>query len=152
MPMRPKAEQRAQFHYHDHVRIGGEITDSNFIADIAIGIPDYQQGLFDEALSLTPGDDCVLRYGVLFKTRNIPLLSATNIDDSFNFAVIWIVEKIDQYQNYKSDWSFDQMKSIFIKIIQFQSLEGADHIDLFADLAAKKEVVNPKNIDLNGQF
>ncbi|PKC54434.1 hypothetical protein RhiirA1_403625 [Rhizophagus irregularis] len=141
MSMRPKAEQRACEAEQQSIPLTHKKIQLY-----------YQQGLFDEALSLTPGDDCVLRYGVLFKTCNIPILSAINIDDSFNFAVIWIVEKIDQYQNYKSDWSFDQMKSIFIKITQFQPLESAGHIDLPTDLAAKKEVVNPKNIDLNGQF
>lgn len=28
-----------EFYYRNQVRVGGEITDSNFIADIAVGIP-----------------------------------------------------------------------------------------------------------------
>jgi len=102
--------------------------------------------LFDEALP-TSGDNYVLKYGVSFKTRNMPILPATNIDDSFNFAVMWIAEKIDQYQNYGSGWSFERVESIFVEITQFQPLGGAGHIDLPADLAAKKGVVNPKNKD-----
>ncbi|CAB4387985.1 unnamed protein product [Rhizophagus irregularis] len=35
----PNSHYEIEFYYHDHVRIGGEITDSNFIADIAIGTP-----------------------------------------------------------------------------------------------------------------
>jgi hypothetical protein len=112
------------FERHDQVRVGREITDSNFTADIAIDtsgkhdfmellsansatiqsilqdkrgrlrpikirmgiyatmqcIINYQEGLFDSR-NFGEDENYDYRYHIIFKTRNMPILPATNIND-----------------------------------------------------------------------
>ena len=51
-------------------------------------ITDYQQGLFEEILVPIDDSSHVYRYGVSFKTRNMPVLPSTNIDDTFTFGLM----------------------------------------------------------------
>jgi hypothetical protein len=173
-----------------YVRIGGEITDSNFTADIAIGTPgehdfmkllsansatiqsilqdeqgrlglikirmeiyatmrhiiNYQEGLFDSR-NFGEDENYDYRYHIIFKTCNMPILPATNINDTFNFGLMRIAERVDDYQNYRSGWDFYRLEKIFIEVTQFQPPTGAGHIPLSKDLAMKKGVVNPANDD-----
>ena len=73
-------------------------------------ITDYQQGLFEEILA--PIDDSfhVYRYGIPFKTRNMPVLPSTNIDDTLTFGLMRLTEKIDTYSSCGSGWKFYQLK------------------------------------------
>jgi hypothetical protein len=190
MQIDPHPHYEITFNQRNQVRVGNEITDSNFIADIAIGTPgehdyeetlninretikqilqdecnrlgpikvrigifgtlrritDYQQGLF-EATNFVEEEGYDYRYNVPFKTRNMPILPATNIDDTFNFGLMRITEKVDAYQNYGSGWEFYRVEQIFIEVTQFQPPTGAGHIKLPEDLASKKGVVNPANKD-----
>lgn len=178
------------FNQRDQVQVGKEITDSNFIADIAIGTPgehdyeeilnihrgaikqilqdennrlgpikvrigifgtlkritNYQQELFEE-ISFTEETGYDYRYHVPFKTRNMPILPATNIDDTINFGYMRIAERVDRYQNYGSGWEFYRVEKIFIEITQFQPPTGAGHIPILKSLAAKKGIINPVNQD-----
>ena len=191
----PNLHYEIVFNRKDHVKIGGEITDSNFAADIAIGTPgefdqvellnannqvikqiiqderqrlgpikvrigiyatmrhmtDYQQGLFEENIAPINDDSYDYRYHIIFKTRNMPVLPATNIDDTITFGIMRITERIDQYQNYGSGWEFYRVEQVFIEITQFQPLTGAGHIPLpkylDAKCGAKNGLVNPKNED-----
>jgi hypothetical protein len=77
----------------------------------------------------------------------MPILLATNINDTFNFGLMRIAEWVDDYQNYGSGWEFYHVEKIFIEVAQFSPPIGADHIPLFKDLAIKKGVVNPANDD-----
>ena len=190
MQIDPHPHHEVIFNQRDQVRIGNEITDSNFIADITTGTPgehdyeetlnanretikqilqdehnrlgpikvrigifgalrritNYQQGLFEET-NFTEEQGYDYRYHVAFKTRNMPILPATNIDDTFNFGLMRIGERVDAYQNYGSGWEFYRVEQIFIEITQFQPPTGAGHIPLPKDLASKKGVVNPANND-----
>src|SRR3954454_14430377 len=107
---------------------------------------DYQQGLFDEILApIGKGND--YRYGIPFKTRNMPVLPVTNIDDILLFGLMRLTEKIDKYTNLGSGWQFYRAEKVFIEVTQFQPPTGAGHIPLSADLALKKGVVNSQNKD-----
>ena len=185
----PNPHYEIVFNRREHIRIGGEITDSNYMADIAIGTPNendysalligvsteiqriiqeerqrlgpikvrlgifgtlrritnFQQGLFDD--DFQDDGEYDYRYNIPFKTRNLAILPATNIDDAFNFALMRIMEKVDVYQNYGSGWEFYRVERIFIEITQFQPLAGAGQIPLPNEVSAKKAVVNPNNKD-----
>jgi hypothetical protein len=77
----------------------------------------------------------------------MPILPATNINDTFNFGLMKIAERVDDYQNYRSGWDFYRLEKIFIEVTQFQPPTGAGHTPLPKDLAMKKGVVNPANDD-----
>lgn len=165
-----------------------KVTDSNFTAENAIGIPgendyieffnankkviesilqdernwlgpikvridifaimcqitDYQQGFFKDA-DFTEEPDYIYRYGIPLKTRNMPILPATNISNIYDFGVMRIAERVDNYQNYRSGWEFYQIERVFIEVTQFQLPTRVGHIQLLKNLAAKKEVVNLVN-------
>ena len=110
-------------------------------------ITDYQQGLFEEVLASIDDNSHVYRYGVPFKTRNMPVLPSTNIDDTLTFGLIRLTEKIDTYSSRGSGWEFYRVEKVFIEVTQFMPPTGAGHIPLSADLFAKKGVVNPQNKD-----
>ena len=57
----------------------------------------YQQGLFDDEIPEDEENDYDYKYGIPFKTRNMPILPATNIDDTYIFGLMRISEKIDNY-------------------------------------------------------
>jgi hypothetical protein len=73
------------------------------------------------------------------------ILPAININDTFNFGLMRIAERVDDYQNYGSGWDFYRLEKIFIEVTQFQPPTGAGHIPLPKDLAMKKGVVKPAN-------
>ncbi|GET63893.1 hypothetical protein RIR_jg29813.t2 [Rhizophagus irregularis DAOM 181602=DAOM 197198] len=175
MQIDPDPHYEVVFERHDQVRIGKELTDSNFTADIAIGTPgehDYAsfltahsqtiqnilrdernrlgsiKGLFgDGNFSEDDGVEYIYRYNIPFKTRNMPILPSTDINGTFNFALARIMQKVEDYVNYGSGWEFYRVEKIFIEISQFQPPTGAGHIPLPKDLATKKGVVNPANDD-----
>ena len=178
----PHPHYEIVFNRQEQVKVGGEITDSNHIADIPIGTPgehdqielinangdvikqilqeererlgpikvrlgifatmrritDYQQGLFEEILAPIDDSSHVYRYGVLFKTRNMPVLPSTNIDDTLTFGLMHLTEKIDIYSSRESGWEFYRVKKVFIEVTQFIPPTGTGHIPLSADLFAKK--------------
>ena len=118
-------------------------------------ITDYQQGLFEEILAPIDDSSHIYRYGVPFKTRNMPVLPITNIDDTLTFSLMRLTEKIDTNSSRGSGWEFYRVKKVFIEVIQFMPLTGASYISLTADLSAKKGVVNHKTKIMNaldGQF
>ena len=191
MQIDPDPHYEVVFIRHDQVRIGKELTDSNFIADIAIGTPgeddyalflsahsqtiqnilrdernrlgsikvrigifvtlrrieSYQEGLFGDGNFSEDEIGYIYRYNIPFKTRNMPILPATDINGTFNFALARIMQKVESYTNYGSGWEFHRVEKVFIEISQFQPPTGAGHIPLPKDLAAKKGVVNPANDD-----
>ncbi|RGB22303.1 hypothetical protein C1646_776315 [Rhizophagus diaphanus] len=77
----------------------------------------------------------------------MPILPATDINDTFNFALARIMQKVESYTNYESGWEFHHVEKVFIEISQFQPPTGAEHMPLPKDLAAKKGVLNPANDD-----
>jgi hypothetical protein len=186
----PDPHYEVIFERHDQVRVGGEITDSNFTADITIGtlgeydymellsansttiqsilqdergrlgsikirmriyatmqrIINYQEGLFENR-NFSEKDEYDYRYHIIFKTHNMPILPATNINDTFNFRLMKIAKRVNDYQNYGSGWEFYRVEKIFIEVTQFQPPTEAGHIKLPKDLATKKGVINPANDD-----
>jgi hypothetical protein len=107
-------------------------------------IINYQEGLFDSR-NFGEDENYDYRYHIIFKTRNMPILLTTNINDTFNFGLMRIAKRIDDYQNYGSDWDFYHAEKIFIEVTQFSPPTGASYILLPKDLAIKKEVVNSAN-------
>ena len=110
-------------------------------------ITDYQQGLFEEVLAPIDDSSHVYRYGIPFKTRNMPVLPSTNIDDTLTFGLMRLTEKIDTYSSRGSGWEFYRVEKVFIEVTQFMPPTGAGYIPLSVDLSAKKGVVNPQNKD-----
>ena len=104
-------------------------------------ITDYQQDLFEEVLVPIDDSSHVYRYGVPFKTRNMPVLPFTNIDDTLTFGLMRLTEKIDTYSSRGSDWEFYRVEKVFIEVTKFMPSTGVGHIPLSADLSAKKGVV-----------
>src|ERR1044071_3178762 len=187
----PHPHYEIVFHRREQIKVGGEITDSNHIADIPIGTPgehdqielinangdvikqilqeererlgpikvrlgifgtmrritDYQQGLFEEILNPIDDSSHTYRHGVPFKTRNMPVLPSTNIDDTLTFGLIRLTEKIDTYTSLGSGWEFYRVEKVFIEVTQFMPPTGAGHIPLLVNLSTKKGVVNPQNKD-----
>ena len=187
----PHPHYEIVFNRQEQVKVGGEITNSNHIAEIPIGTPgehdqielinangnvikqilqeererlgpikvrlgifgtmrritDYQQDLFEEILASIDDSSHTYRYGVPFKTQNMPVLPSTNIDDTLTFGLMRLTEKIDTYTSLESGWEFYRVEKVFIEVTQFMPPTGAGHIPLSADLSAKKGVVNPQNND-----
>jgi hypothetical protein len=109
-------------------------------------IINYQEGLFENR-NFSEENEYDYRYHIIFKTRNMPILPAININDTFNFGLMKIAKRVDDYQNYRSGWEFYRVEKIFIEVTQFQPPTGAGHISLPKDLAMKKGIVNPANDD-----
>jgi hypothetical protein len=105
-------------------------------------IINYQEELFENR-NFSEEDEYNYRYHIIFRTRNMPILPVTNINDTFNFGLMHIAERIDDYQNYGSDWEFYHVEKIFIEVTQFSPLTGAGYILLPKDLAMKKGVCKP---------
>src|SRR5436189_4092502 len=105
-------------------------------------ITDYQQRLFEEILAPIDDSSHIYRYGVPFKTRNMPILPSTNIDDTLTFGLMRLTEKIDTYSSRRSGWEFYRVEKVFIEVTQFMPPTGAGHILISADLFEKKRVVN----------
>ncbi|RGB30396.1 hypothetical protein C1646_765424 [Rhizophagus diaphanus] len=93
------------------IRIRKKLTDSNFIADIAIGTPEeddyalflsahksYQKELFGDSNFSEDEIGYIYRYNIPFKIRNMPILPATDING----------------------WEFHHVEKVFIEISQFQ--------------------------------
>jgi hypothetical protein len=87
-------------------------------------IINYQEGLFKNRNFSEEEDEYDYRYHIIFKTHNMPILSATNINDTFNFELMRIAEWVDDYQNYGSGWKFYRVEKIFIEVTQFQPSTG----------------------------
>jgi hypothetical protein len=104
-------------------------------------IINYQKGLFENR-NFSEEDEYDYRYHIIFKTRNMLILLATNINNTFNFELMRIAERVDDYQNYGSGCHIEK---IFIEVIQFQPPTEAGHIKLPKDFAMKKGVVNLAN-------
>ena len=102
-------------------------------------ITDYQQGLFEEILALIVDSYHIYRYGIPFKTRNMPVLPSTNIDDILTFGLMRLIEKIDTYSSRGSGWEFYQIEKVVIKVIQFMSPIGAGHIPYQQTYLQRKE-------------
>jgi hypothetical protein len=81
-------------------------------------IINYQEGLFDSK-NFSEDENYDYRYHIIFKTRNMPILPATNINDTFIFRLMRIAERIDVYQNYGLGWDFYHVEKIFIEVTQF---------------------------------
>jgi hypothetical protein len=109
-------------------------------------IINYQERLFENR-NFSKEDEYDYRYHIIFKTCNMPILPATNINDTFNFRLMRIAERVDDYQNYGSGWEFYRVEKIFIEVTQFSLPTGASHVSLPKDLAMKKGVVNLANDD-----
>jgi hypothetical protein len=59
-------------------------------------IINYQEGLFENR-NFSEEDEYDYRYHIIFKTCNMPILPATNINDTFNFGLMKIAEWVDDY-------------------------------------------------------
>jgi hypothetical protein len=77
----------------------------------------------------------------------MPILPATNINNTFNFRLMKITEWVNDYQNYGSGWEFYRVEKIFIEVTQFQPPTGASYIKLLKDFATKKGAINFANDD-----
>jgi len=83
----------------------------------------HQEGLFDIETFYTgdeKGDNNYdYKFNVPFKTRYMPVLMATNINDTFDFGLYRIADKIDKYISYGSGWQFYRVEKIFIEVTRF---------------------------------
>jgi hypothetical protein len=78
-------------------------------------IINYQEGLFENR-NFSEEDEYDYRYHIIFKICNMPILPATNINNTFNFRLMRIAEQVDDYQNYGSGWEFYHVEKIFIEV------------------------------------
>ena len=77
----------------------------------------------------------------------MPILKATNINDTFNVGLMRINEFVQKYITHGSGWVFHRVEEVFLEIIKFSPKTGASHIPLPKDVASKKGVINPQNKD-----
>ena len=73
----------------------------------------------------------------------MPVLPATNVNNTFDFGLMRLTNKIDKYTDLGSGWEFYRVEKIFVEVTQFMPPIGASYITLPLDLAKKKGIVNP---------
>ena len=95
------------------------------------------------------GDD--YNYGY-FHTNVERIMGDTDLGSIYNIMIAMILEKIDKFQNKGSGWQFDSVVSFDINVDPYNPLRGSSYITLPKKLAAKKAVINVKNMRDNKCF
>ena len=106
----------------------------------------YRIGLFNlDDPSLDQG------YGFYFKTKYIPILAATNIPEIFEYTLMRVKDKVDNFYNEGSGWTICRVTQIFLEISRYSPVTGSGHIPLPNDLnkrcSTKNGIINPQNTD-----
>ena len=76
----------------------------------------------------------------------------TNLADLYNMMIAMLLEKISQFQSKGSGWQFDSVVSFDINVDPFNPIGGSSYFPLPAKLAAKKAIINVKNLKDNECF
>ena len=74
------------------------------------------------------------------------IMEDTDLGRIYNIMIAMCLEKISQFQNKGSGWQFDSVVSFDINVDPFNPLRGSSYFPLPAKLAAKKAIINVKNI------
>ena len=82
-----------------------------------------------------------------FNTKNVVVDESTNLVDFLSVSVERLIELIESLQGKGSGWVFDKVLHFDILVDVYRPLAGSSYIALPKFLAAKKAIINPKNID-----
>ena len=103
----------------------------------------FQKGITDEEKEYTYG---------YFHSDIEKIMEDTDLGRIYNIMITMCLEKISQFQNKGSGWQFDSVVSFDINVDPFNPLRGSSYFPLPAKLAAKKAIINVKNIKDNECF
>ena len=87
-----------------------------------------------------------------FHTNVERIMEDTDLGKIYNIMIAMCLEKISKFQNKGSGWQFDSVESFDINVDPFNPLGGSSYFPLPAKLAAKKAIINVKNIKDNECF
>ena len=73
-----------------------------------------------------------------FHTNVERIMEDTNLADLYNIMIAMMLEKISQFQNKGSGWSFDSIVSFDINVDPYDPLNGSSYFPLPAKLERKK--------------
>ena len=103
----------------------------------------FQKGVSDEEMEYSYG---------YFNTNIERIMEDTDLVEIYNIMIAMCLEKIERYQNKGSGWQFVSVESFDINVDPFKPLKGSSYFPLPAKLAAKKAIINVKNIKDNECF
>ena len=87
-----------------------------------------------------------------FHTNIERIVEDTDLGSIYNIMIALCLEKISKFQNKGSGWQFDSIVSFDINVDPFEPIGGSSYFPLPAKLAAKKAVINVKNVKDNECF
>ena len=87
-----------------------------------------------------------------FHTNIERIMEETDLGQIYNIMIAMCLEKISKFQNKGSGWQFDSVESFDINVDPFNPIGGSSYFPLPAKLAAKKAVINVKNMKDNECF
>ena len=87
-----------------------------------------------------------------FHTNVERIMEDTDLGRIYNIMTAKCLEKIEKFQNKGSGWQFEGVESFDINVDPFKPLRGSSYFPLPAKLAAKKAIINVKNIKDNECF
>ena len=87
-----------------------------------------------------------------FHTNIERIMEDADLGRIYNIMIAMCLEKISQFQNKGSGWQFDSVVSFDINVDPFNPLGGSSYFPLPAKLAAKKAIINVKNLKDNECF
>ena len=87
-----------------------------------------------------------------FHTNIERIMEDTDLGKIYNIMIAMCLEKISQFQNKGSGWQFEEVGSFDINVDPFNPLGGSSYFPLPSKLAAKKAVINVKNVKDNECF
>ena len=96
-------------------------------------------------------DEMEYNYGY-FHTNIERIMEETDLGKIYNIMIAMCLEKISKFQNKGSGWQFEEVGSFDITVDPFNPLGGSSYFPLPSKLAAKKAVINVKNMKDNECF
>ena len=87
-----------------------------------------------------------------FHTNIERIMEDTDLGEIYDKMIAMCLEKISKFQNKGSGWQFDSVESFDINVDPFKPLRGSSYFPLPAKLAAKKAIINVKNMKDNECF
>ena len=103
----------------------------------------FQKGVLKEEMTHS------LRY---FHTNVERIMEGIDLVEMYERMTKECLEKIEKFQNKGSGWQFASVESFDINVDPFKPLRGSSYFPLPAKLAAKKAIINVKNMKDNECF
>ena len=103
----------------------------------------FRKGVSDEEMEYNYG---------YFHTNIERIMQETDLGKIYDIMTTMCLEKISQFQNKGSGWQFEEVESFDMHVDPFKPLGGSSYFPLPKKLAAKKAIINVKNVKDNECF